>query len=400
MKSLIYLIAGEPSGDQLGAHLMRALKEITKGEVEFAGVGGERMIAEGLQSLFPMREISFMGADFLPHLRNILRRISQTVDDIVAKKPSALVTIDAQTFSKHIGRRVRSRTEIPIIHYGAPTVWAYKPGRARKVAKYLDRILAIFPFEPPYFERHGLETTFVGHPAAEAVDAPADGAALRQSLGIDPAQLVICALPGSRKAELERIGPLFQKVLARLTDNFGDIHCLLPTVDDVAEQVTAIANTWPCPTTVLREPKEKYAAFAAANVALATSGTVAVEAAFARLPTVVVYRTNPLAWAFVRGLRILKLKQVSGVNLVLGREAMPEFLGPRAKPDAVGAAVENLLRDPAARDAMAADLEEACRLFQVDTEKPAEVAARAILDEINRFPKGRRAANSTVDERE
>ncbi len=393
---LIYLTTGEPSGDQLGAHLMRALREATGSKVRFAGVGGERMAAEGLDSLFHMGEISFMGIDFVPHLLNVLRRIGETVDDIERLKPAALVTIDAQGFSKQVGKRLRARLDMPIIHYVAPTVWAYRPGRARKVAGYLDRLLAIFPFEPPLFEAHGLETTFVGHPASEAGGLRPDGDALRRSLGIDPGATVICALPGSRKAELKRLGPLFHQVLSRLTDQIDGLHCLTPTVADIAAQVDDMAAGWPCPATVLREPHQKYQAFAGADVALATSGTVAVEAGFAGLPTVVVYKTVPFGFAFIRILRILKLKYVSGVNLVLGREAMPEFLQSRARPAAVSKAIIRLLQDPAAQRTMSADLEEACRLFQPGGELPSNVAAQAILDEIGRFPNGRRATGQNA----
>ena len=395
---LIYLITGEPSGDQLGAHLMRALREATGGNVSFAGVGGERMTSEGIDSLFPMSEMSFMGVDFLPHLRSILRRIGETVDDIERQKPAALITIDAQGFSKQVGKRLRARLDIPIIHYVAPTVWAYRPGRARKVARYLDRLLAIFPFEPPMFERHGLETTFVGHPAAEAASEQPNRDEARRLLGIRPDSTVICALPGSRKAELARIASLFQMVITRLAGEVEALHCLVPTVTDVADQVSELTAGWPCPVTVLREPQQKYQAFAAADVALATSGTVAVETAFASLPTVVVYKTVPLGFAFIRTLRILKTKYVSGANLVLGREAMPEFLQNRAEPEAVSAALIHLLQDKGAQETMRADLEETRRLFQVGGERPSMVAARAILDEIDRFPHGRRAANQTANQ--
>ena len=391
---LIYLTAGEPSGDQLGAHLMRALREETGGKIAFAGVGGERMLAEGLESLFPMREISYMGLDYLPHLRTVLRRIRETADDVVARAPAALVTIDAQGFSARVGKQVRPRLERPIIHYVAPTVWAYKAGRAARAAGYLDRILAIFPFEPPYFEPHGLEVTFVGHPAAEAAGVTADGNAFRAAHDIAPEATVISTLPGSRRGEIQRMGPLFTEIVTRISETLGNLHCVLPTVDPVAEQVEALVKAWPCPVTVLRHAKDKYAAFAASDIALATSGTITVETAFADLPTVVVYKANPVVARIVTTFNILKVKYASGVNLVLDKPTLPEFIQNDATPAPVVGEVLRLLRDEPARAEMRRDLAAARGLLQHGAERPSVVAARAVLDEIARFPAGRRATRS------
>ena len=391
---LIYLTAGEPSGDQLGAHLIRSLKELTGGQVSFAGVGGERMRGEGLESLFPMQDISYMGLDFVPHLRTVFRRIRETADDVARRQPAALVTIDAQGFSKRVGKLARPRLDRPIIHYVAPTVWAYKAGRAAKVAEYLDRILAIFPFEPPYFAPHGLETTFVGHPAAEAANVAADGVAFRATHGIPVGATVICTLPGSRQSEIRRLGPLFTDVLTRLSGAVDGLHCVLPTVEPVAKTVDTLAKTWPCPVTILPDAGDKYAAFAASDIALATSGTITVETAFADLPTVVVFKGSRLAATIVRTFNILKIKYASGVNLVLDKPTLPEFIQHNAKPDAVAAEVRRLLGDEEARNAMRKDLAVARTLLQQGAERPSMVAARAVLGEIARYPNGRRATGS------
>ena len=192
---LIYITVGEPSGDQLASHLVRALREATGGAVRFAGLAGERMRAEGLSSLFPIGELALMGLEVVPKLPRLLRRLSETAADIRLRKPDALVMVDAQTFSQKIGEKLKG-APFPILQYVAPTVWAWKPGRAEKVARYLTRLLSIFPFEAPYFEKHGLPVSFVGHPAAEAAGVPADGAALRARLGLsggDPLPPWLCS---------------------------------------------------------------------------------------------------------------------------------------------------------------------------------------------------------------
>lgn len=391
-RPLIYLTAGEPSGDQIGARLMQALREELHGQVDFAGVGGARMEAEGLQSLFPMSELTFMGLDFLPSLRRIFRRIRETVDDVTARQPAAVVTIDAQGYSAQVGRRLRPRLKRPIIHFGAPTVWAYKPGRAGKVARYLDRLLCIFPFEPPYFEKHGLETTFVGHPAAEArFMPPADGAALRERLGIPQDAPVLATLPGSRTAEIRRLMPVFTEVVGHLSPRLPGLQCLLPTVPGVADQVEAAVAAWPCPVHVFRGAQEKYAAFEAADAALATSGTVTVETSFAGLPTVVVYRMNEALAQLNRVFRVVQIDYASAVNLVMDQPVLPEFLQWGLRADRIAPVLEPLFRDGPDRRKMLDLMTQGTERLVAGDQPPRTVAARAILDEIERYPAGRRA---------
>jgi lipid-A-disaccharide synthase len=388
---LIYITAGEPSGDQLGANLMQALKEATGGAVRFAGIGGERMRAEGIVSLFPMSELSLMGFEVLPKLPKLAARIRETVSDIRARRPDALVTIDAQGFSKRVGKRLRG-APFPIIQYVAPTVWAWKPWRARAVARYLTHLLTIFPFEARFFDRFGLPNTFVGHLAAEragrAVEAAAEGAALRARLGIAPDAPLLCALPGSRRGEIGRHIGLFGETVALLGRRLPGLACVLPTVPVVADRVEAAARQWAAPVHVLRDPAQKYAAFAAADVALAASGTVTTETSFAGLPTVVMYRVNPISAQLFRFVLKTKwLRFVSAVNLVLDRAVLPEFLQHQATPEALAGALERLVRDPAARAEQLAGIEEAVQLLSVGGERPSRIAARTILDVIAQWRK-------------
>jgi lipid-A-disaccharide synthase len=387
---LIYLTAGEPSGDLIGAHLMQALKEATGGTARFAGIGGERMQAEGLATLFPMSELSLMGFEVVPRLPKLLARIRETVADVRARRPDALVTIDAQGFSKRIGLKLKG-APFPIIQYVAPTVWAWKPWRARTVAQYLTHLLTIFPFEARFFDRFGLANTFVGHLAAEQAglaQRDADGAALRARLGIAPEAPLLCTLPGSRRGEIRRHLPLFRETVALLKARLPGLVCVAPSVPAVAGTVDAETRGWAAPVHVLRDPGAKYAAFAAASVALAASGTVTSETSFAGLPTVVMYRVNPISAQIFRFvLKTRWIRFVSAVNLVLDREVLPEFLQHNATPTALAEAVLRLHGDPAARAAQLAGIREAVQLLSVGGERPSRIAARTILDVIAQWRK-------------
>ncbi len=376
---LIYLIAGEPSGDVLGSRLMAALKAETAGKVRFAGIGGETMAAEGLESRVPLSDLAVMGlVEVVPHIRRISRIIEETAADVEACTPAALVTIDAPAFSLRVSRRITSPA-IKRIHYVAPSVWAWRPGRAKKIAGFLDHLLALLPFEPPYFEAHGLATTFVGHPALEPADRAPDGAAFRARHGIPADAPLLCVLPGSRAGEVRRHSPIFAKTLARLKANHPGLHAVVPTVPTVRDLVDAATRRWPVPTQVVATA-EKNEAFAAANAALATSGTVSVELAAARVPTVVAYRANWLS-AAVAGV-LLKIKYVSLVNIVLDREAQPEFLQHRCTPRQLARAVERYLADPAASRRQIEDCAAALAQMAPDGPPPSVHAARAILGAI------------------
>ncbi len=386
---MIYLVAGEPSGDQLGAHLMNAIKRVAPAGVRFAGIGGERMQAEGLTSLFPMSDLALMGLEIVPRARRLLRRIRSAVADIRARQPDILVTIDAQGFSKRIGLALAD-APFPIVQYVAPTVWAWKPWRAKTVARYLTHLLAIFPFEPPYFERHGLRTTFVGHPAAEHAERRGDRAAFRARHGIGADAPVLCTLPGSRHGEVARHLPIFRATIERLALDHSGLRVVLPTVPMVAERVEAAARRWPGRVVVLREALDKYDAFAAADVALAASGTVTSETAFAGLPAVVMYRINPVAARIAHWLLMRRdLKFASAVNIVAGREIMPEFIQYTATPENLASAVNRLLRSPETRRKQIAELGEVTKLLVVGGAKPSEVAARKILEIVEDFRSSR-----------
>lgn len=377
---LIFLIAGEPSGDVLGARLMAALKQATGGQVRFAGVGGERMIAEGLDSLFPMEELTLFGlAELLPKLPNLIRRINQTAGAILAAKPDAVVTIDAPDFCFRVLKKVRRADRgIRLIHYVAPTVWAWRPGRAAKIAKFLDHLLVLLPFEPPYFEAVGLPATFVGHSIVEAGVEKGDGAAFRARHGIPDDVPLLCVLPGSRRSEIKVLLPDFAATLALLKSKFPTLRAVVPTLGKVAAPVRSAAADWPVPTLVVEGDGEKYDAMAAADAGLAASGTVALELALARLPSVIAYRIHPLTYRLYR--RLIRVKYANLVNIMLDRMLVPERLQGDCTPPKLVEAVAQLLEEPAARRDQVDGVAQVARwLGQGGDKTPSQRAADAVL---------------------
>jgi len=376
----IFLVAGEPSGDALGARLMSALKEARGDAVRFAGIGGAGMAAEGLDSLFPMSELSLMGlAEVLPHVPRLLRRIDETVSAIRAQRPDAVVTIDSPGFSFRVARRLAG-SGIPLIHYVAPSVWAWRPGRARKIAGFLDHLLALLPFEPPYFQAEGLACTFVGHPVLESGAGDGDGPAFRRRHGIGDDVPLLCLLPGSRQGEVSRLLPVFAETVALVAKSRLDVEVVLPSVEGLAAAVSSATAMWPVRVRVVTGDAEKFDAFAAADVALAASGTVALELAMAKTPAVIAYRMHPLTGWLAR--RLVRVRYVSLVNLMLDRPVMPELLLGECRADRLAKAVTSLLDDPQARAAQASGAAEALAVLGLDGAAPSRRAADVVLDVI------------------
>lgn len=385
---LIFLIAGEPSGDALGARLMEALKKQTSGHVRFAGIGGARMAEQGLDSLFPMAELSLMGfTEIFPHIPKLLRRIRETVARVRELKPAALVTIDSPGFTFRVAKRLKG-DGIPLVHYVAPSVWAYHPGRARKVAGFLDHLMALLPFEPPYFEAEGLACTFVGHPVLESAAGDGDGDAFRRRHGIAADETLICVLPGSRRSETKSLLPIFGEALELLTRSRTGLRVVAPTMGAVkAEVAAAAAARWPLPVLVVEGEQEKFDAFAASQVALAASGTVAVELAMAGTPAVIAYKMNPFTGWLVR--RLIRVRFVSLVNIILDRGAVPEFLQGDCRPGPLAEAVDKLLGDEAARNTQTSAAAEALALLGRGGPSPGMRAAEVILKIIKGQPNER-----------
>ena len=390
--TLIYVIAGEPSGDALGGRLMAALRERSPTPLRFAGIGGERMAEQGLDSLVPLQELAIMGvAEVLPRARRILRRVAETVAEIQRLRPAAVVTIDSSGFTWRVAQRLRGQGErLPLIHYVAPMVWAWRAGRARRMARWYDHLLVLLPFEPPYFTRVGLACTYVGHPVVESGADRGDGAAFRRRHGIPAAAPLLTVLPGSRRGEVGRLLEPFAGALVELARRHPDLRVVVPTTATVAETVSAAVGGWPVPSIVVRSERDKYDAFAASNAALAASGTVALELAMARLPAVVAYRVSPLtAWVVQR---MVKIKYMHLLNLILDRAVVPELRQEDVSPARLAAEAERLLSDPAAREAQVAQCQEALHRLGLGELSPSRQAADEVLAIIAKHSLDRTAA--------
>jgi lipid-A-disaccharide synthase len=373
----IYCIAGEPSGDLLAGRLIAAIRRATDRPVEFFGIGGETMSREGLQSLFPIVELSVMGiAEILPRVFHLLRRMRETAEDIRRIRPDVVVTIDAPAFCFGVLKRLG---DFPVrkIHYVAPSVWAWRPGRVHKYARVFDHLMALLPFEPPYFEREGLKTSFVGHSVVEAGIDKADGAAFRENRGISAETPLLCVLPGSRLGEVTRHFEAFSGAVDILRRRHSGLSIVVPTIPGLAELIRAKTAGWSLPVIVVETEQERYAAMVASDCALAASGTVALELAMAKTPSVIAYRIHPLSYLILKGL--IKVEFVNLVNLLLGRRAVPEFLQGDCRSDLLAEAVDRLLNDAEARAGQVAAYEEAVAKLVNGNKKPSDAAAEYVL---------------------
>ena len=386
----VFIIAGEASGDKLGTEMMKGLQNLTEQKVQFTGIGGEGMIGQGLTSLFPMDQISIMGiGEILSQYVALKRRIRQTVEAVLKTQPDVLITIDLPEFNLRVAQQVKARSSIRTVHYVAPTVWAWRPKRAAKMAPYIDQVLALFPFEPPYMQSAGMQCDFVGHPVVTEPKAtvPQVGE-FRRAQGLEGVPLLL-VLPGSRRSEVSRLLPVFGQCVARLITHNPNMRVLVPTVPAVAEQVRQAVAQWAGEPIVqvaedhnhATQLAEKRIAFAAADVALAASGTVSLELAAAGTPMVVAY---DMAWLsrLIIG-RMLRTDTVTLVNLVSETRAVPEFIGAACTPPAIVAAIQEVWARP---EAQAFAMQDTMLKLGLGGKDPGVRAAQAVLDGLNFKP--------------
>lgn len=377
----IMIVAGEASGDLLGAGLMRALKQQAGEELRITGVGGEEMTAEGLSSLFPMSTLSVMGVfEILPQLRPILRCMKMVEEFVRREKPDVLVTIDSPGFNHRVAKRLK---EVPVrkIHYVAPSVWAYRPGRAKEVAHLYDGLLTLLPFEPPYFEAHGLQSEFVGHPATTAENAyaglPSDW---RDIQGIAPDKTLLAVLFGSRRGEVKRLGPIYVQALKVLADRHPDLHVISPTLPHVRDRVEELLTVSGVSHTVLAQADKQHA-FHAADLALATSGTVALELGLAKVPAVIAYRMNALTVMIAR--MLVRVKWANLINILNDRGIVPELIQEDCSAENIVSELEKLLVGSDDRAAQVAAGAAAMEMLTPEDATPSERAARFVLEQGN-----------------
>jgi len=375
---LIFVVSGEASGDNLAGSLMQALKAKTGGRVRFAGVGGPQSERQGLQSLFPMRELSLMGlAEVLPHLPRLIKRLNQTVAAARQLEPDAIVTVDSPGFCLRLAHHLRG-SGIPIIHYVAPQLWAWRPGRARKLSKRLDHIMALLPFEVSFFAKYGIACTYVGHPAIESGVERGDGEGFRARHGLPQDVTLLCVVPGSRAGEVRRMLPVFGQALLLLKKSHPDLRAVIPVVPSTADVVKSMTQHWLLDV-IFADIAERHDAFAACNAAMAKSGTVTLELALAGVPMVVAYRVSATTAFIVRRMGV-SVEHASLANLLAGRQVVPEFLQEECTAAGLAAAVDELLSSREAREAQAQGFRDVARVLGERTPPPSERAAKVVLD--------------------
>lgn len=379
----IMIVAGEPSGDALGAQLMAALRHLTGSAIEVTGVGGELMAEEGLTSLFNISDTSVMGLkEVVPKIPVILRRVRETADYAVRTRPDALVLIDSPDFTHRIARRLsRLAPQIKVIKYVAPQVWGSRPWRAQKLAEIVDHLLALLPFEPAFFESYGLDTHFVGHPVIERADKIRDGAGFRAAHGLAPEAPVLCVLPGSRTNEVRCLMPEFRETVRLLSMEVSELVTVTPAVPHVRETLNSAFTDWPVPA-VLVGQEEKFRAFAASDAALAASGTVTTEVALAHVSMVCAYKVGWLTSAIAR--HFISAKFVTLINLIRHEGVVPEFVQEACLAPEMAAELALLLNDRDAATRQVAAQDTALAELGLGKEPPSVRAARAVLDVIGR----------------
>jgi lipid-A-disaccharide synthase len=382
----IFIIAGEHSGDALGSKLMASLNAKLPGRVRYLGVGGPLMEREGLVSQFPLADIAVMGlVPILKKLPKLVRRVYATVDAAIAAEPDVVVIIDAPEFTHAVAKRIRrKRPAIPIVDYVSPTVWAWRPGRAKAMAPYVDHLLALLPFEPAvHQELGGPACTYVGHPMLERLPwlAALDPAPFLAAHGLDPARPILLILPGSRRTEVERLLGDFGAAVALVAARQPGLQVVIPAMPDVRPLIEAKLATWPeqagQPVVFAGDDDvAKFSAFKLARAALAASGTVTLELALTRTPMVVAYKVDVLISTFRH---IIKAKTCVLANLITGERAIPEFLQEDCTPEKLAAAIDGAMRDSPERAAQLAEMDRVPSALAVPGGVTASQAAAAVV---------------------
>jgi len=375
--ALIWLLAGEASGDAIGARLMAALRRLDP-DLHFAGVGGPLMQAAGLSSLFPIEDLSVMGlVEVLPRLRLIRQHLREAAADIARLRPAAVVTIDSPGFSLRLLRMIRP-LGAPRAHYVAPQVWAWRERRVRRFPGLWERLLCLLPFEPDFFARHGIAATFVGHPVLESGAGHGIAERFRIRHGIAAETPILLVLPGSRPGEVARHAPVFGAALGLLLARHPGMRPVVPAAPAVRKALAPLLAGWPAPPIILETTEEKPDAFAAASAALCKSGTSALELALGGVPMVIAYRLNPITGLIAR--RVVTVRHASLVNLLAGREIVPELLQEFCTPERLAGALAPLFTDPEARAAQHAAFAPVLATLAPASGTPSEAAARAVFD--------------------
>ena len=376
----IFIIAGEPSGDVLGAKLIAEIKSQSNQEIKFCGVGGIEMAKQGLNSIFPITDLSLMGfVEVVPHIPKLLKRIKKTVANIIKSDVQMVITIDSPDFCFRVMNKLNKNSlskSIKKIHFIAPTVWAYRESRAQKIAKLYDLLLVILPFEPPYFEKYGLETLFIGHPITEN-NYQLDDCNLRKQYKIKSDDLVICVMAGSRAGEIKRILPEIIGAINILVKKYPNLVALMPTIKTTENLIKKSVSLFDSRVILLNEDK-KYQAFKAADFAIAKSGTNNLEISIAKLPMITVYKINCFTHFFIK--RMIKVKFANLINIILNQELIPEFIQNDCNSQKIALAAENLISNSQIAKKQVSNSKNILKILGLNSKNsPSKKAAQKIL---------------------
>ncbi len=346
MISKLFIIAGEESGDNIGAKFLSQLKK-GHSDIKVKGIGGNKMSAQGLISNFSMQEISLMGfLEILPHIPNLIKRINQTVEDILHFNPDVVLTIDSPGFNYRVAKKLKNKGyKGKLIHYVAPTVWAYKEKRAKKTAKIFDKLLCILPWEPPYFTKEGLDTKFVGHPIFEDMDfLDSQGKSdFRKNYLLSKDDIVISCLIGSRKGEVARLKPIFAEALQEISYQTPNLKIFILTTEDMKCELEPSINIFPKNTAIISDGDEKQKILQISNAAIVKSGTVGLEVASYKCPHVICYKVNALSYKIIKFMA--KTELVNLVNISAQKEVIPELIQESCTPQKISSNILKLLNN-------------------------------------------------------
>ena len=376
------MIAGEASGDALGGPLIRSMRALNPA-IEVEGVGGPLMAAEGLASLVPMEELCVMGlSEVIGHLPRLLKLINGMVEEIEKRQPDIVITIDLPDFNFRVAERLKKRGTFKgkIYHYVAPTVWAWRPGRAKKIARYLDGLMCLFPFEPPYFEKEGLKAAYVGHPLIETDMTAIDTTAFLEEREIAPESFKVGLLFGSRKQELNKMKDVLLGAAELLCEQIPDTHFIVVTVPSLYLDVMNMMQETGLSFSVLDKPERKWTAFKACDAAMATSGTVGLELGYAGIPHAIGYKLNLASWVVAK--MVIKTPYVHLVNILLKEPIVPELLQFRCTAENFARTLLHIRKKDGVADAQRESFARmSSHLKPEGIDNPSAAAARFVLED-------------------
>ena len=376
----IYIIAGEPSGDLLGAKLIKAIRDLEP-EAKFRGIGGDYIKSQNVDSLFPISDISIMGfSEVIPHIRKIYRHIDNTINDIIDFAPDIIVTIDSPGFCKRVVKRLREQNynDPKFIHYVAPTVWAYKPERAKAFAELFDHIMLLLPFEAPYFEKEGLHSTFVGHSILEEDILEGNREDFRNKYKVSEDETLLCVLAGSRKGELKKMLPIFKETIMMLSKEIKGLKVIFPTISTLLPVLETELSDLSVEHYVVDSKESKADAYAASDLALCKSGTISLELAMAKLPMVIAYKVSPVSAWMLR--RMIHIKYVNLINILQNKEIIKECLQEDCNAKTLSSNLLDLYNNKENKSKQLNEIGKALDMLKpTDNIKPSEMAAKTVI---------------------